>query len=39
MVRTLADLSHSLAAGYSSARGFPCLSKDMSKVDLKVCST
>ena len=39
MIRTLADSTHSLAAGCSLARGFPCLSKDVSKVDLKVCST
>ena len=39
MVKTLADLSHSLAVGCSSARGFSCSSKDMSKADLKVDST
>ena len=39
MVRTLTDLSHSLAMGCSLARGLLCSSKDKSKVDLKVCST
>ena len=38
MVRTLVDSSHSLVADCSSARGFPCLSKDVSKADLKVHS-
>ena len=39
MVRTLADSSHSSAVGCSSARGFPCSSRDESKADLKVQST
>ena len=39
MVRTLVDSFHSSAVGCSLARGFPCSSKDVSKVDLKVHST
>ena len=39
MVRTLVDSSHPLAVGCSLARGFPCSSKDTSKVDHRVRST